>query len=187
VAEIGGDLASPVVDTEPYDRGSLAEGERGGRRSRRSRGGRNRFPPRVSDNSYLGGEPGDAEVQAPRDETAPAGEPEAQAPAPKAAEPSWPNEAAQAREEPSEVATHGQEPDISEAHPTGIASGQTAEVETAEVAFVPVTAEEPPAPAAASAEREPEGASEPSEPVDETPRPRRTGWWQRARASIVGS
>jgi ribonuclease E len=189
VAEIGGDLASPVTETEPYEgRGPSAEGERGGRRLRRSRGGRNRFPPRVSDHGYVGGEPGNTEVPAPTDETAPAREPEAQALAPTAAEPIWPNEASQAREGLSEPAPHSQEPDISKPVPAGAAPGPKAEVEAAEVAFVPVEARESPASAspAASAEREPEGASGPAEPVDETPRPRRTGWWQRARASIVG-
>ncbi len=53
VAEIGGDLAAPVEETDSFEgRVPVGEGERGGRRSRRSRGGRNRFPPRLSEQRY---------------------------------------------------------------------------------------------------------------------------------------
>ena len=60
VAEIGGDLEAPVLASEVFDgRAPRADGDRGGRRSRRSRSGRNRFPPRVSE--YSVGEAASAE------------------------------------------------------------------------------------------------------------------------------
>jgi hypothetical protein len=61
-----------------------------------------------------------------------------------------------------------------------------ARVERAEAAYAPPAAPEAPAPASATVETDTQAAPPPAEPVDETPRPRRTGWWQRARASIVG-
>ena len=55
VAEIGGDLQAPIGDADAFSRREpRGEGDRG-RRSRRSRGGRNRFGSRTSDAGF--GEP----------------------------------------------------------------------------------------------------------------------------------
>ena len=209
VAEIGGDLAAPVEETESFEgRAPAGEGDRGGRRSRRSRGGRNRFPPRVSEHGYGEGAPAHAgPAQAPdsaeADAFAQAGEFEAAlagAPAPQQAwKQAWTNEPAAPLSEPSAPPTQPNveealtepvvrnEEDLPAARPTG------AEGEGAPPAHAPPSAEEAPAsaPVMAAGEAEAEsgeaGGREPAEPIDETPRPRRTGWWQRARASIVGN
>ena len=210
VAEIGGDLAAPVEETESFEgRVSAGEGERGGRRSRRSRGGRNRFPPRVSEHGYGEGAPAHVgPAQAPdaaeADAFAQAGESEAAlagAPAPQQAwTQAWTNEPATPLSEPSAPPT---QPNVEEALTEPVvravedfpASRPTsAEGEGAPPEHAPPSAEEGPASASVMATGEAEAESgeagsgrEPAEPIDETPRPRRTGWWQRARASIVGN
>jgi ribonuclease E len=192
VAEIGGDLSAPVLETEPFEgRGSPAEGERGGRRSRRSRGGRNRFPPRVADHDFgadaaLEPAPSDALAPSAADDAAPAVNAEADVLVADA-ESGWTPELANAREEPAAPPTQpsGEESAIAAAAPEETAPVGAAVAERAEAAFTPPAVE--PAPhTSASAEAEAQAAPTPAEHADETPRPRRTGWWQRARASIVG-
>ena len=192
VAEIGGDLSAPVLETEPFEgRGAPAEGERGGRRARRSRGGRNRFPPRVADHDFgadaaLEPAPSDALAPSAADDAAPAVNAEADVLVADA-EGAWTPELADAREEPAAPPTQpsGDESAIAAAAPEETAPVGAAVAERAEAAFTPPAVEPAPHPAA-SAEAEAQAAPTPTEPVDETPRPRRTGWWQRARASIVG-
>ncbi len=202
VAEIGGDLASPVEQTESFEgRVPAGEGERGGRRSRRSRGGRNRFPPRVSEHGYgegaaAHGGPAEAPDSAEASALDRSGAFEAalvDAPAPEHA---WTNEPTAPLSEPSAPPT---QPNVEEALTAPVraeadfpAPGPTsAEVEEgAPAGQAPSPAEAAPAIAPAgevAAESGEAGEHEPAEPVDEAPRPRRTGWWQRARASIVGN
>ena len=115
------------------------------------------------------------------------------APAPEHA---WTNEPTAPLSEPSAPPT---QPNVEEALTAPVraeadfpAPGPTsAEVEEgAPAGQAPSPAEAAPAIAPAgevAAESGEAGEHEPAEPVDETPRPRRTGWWQRARASIVGN
>ena len=200
VAEIGGDLAAPVEETEPFEgRGAAGEGERGGRRSRRSRGGRNRFPPRVGERRYGEGaaayaDPGEAPTSA--EATAPARPEEFEAALSDAPPPeqAWTNEPAP----PTEPSAPPTQPNVEDAlTPPAVtaeedfpAASPTIGVESASAGHRPP----PNADASAiaptgetGAESGDVGEREPAEPVDETPRPRRTGWWQRARASIVGN
>ena len=193
VAEIGGDLEAPVPESDSFEgRGPAGEGERGGRRSRRSRGGRNRFPPRVAEHNFF--EPIGAE-QEPASERAEADAPEL------IAEPSEepvlgsPAEAFQPEEPESPRAPAAQPTfwDVGETSvEAGPAEGEEGETAAAEAPASGVEPAEPtreaaPAPASAAAGPEGEPTAEPAELVDETPRPRRTGWWQRARASAPGN
>ncbi len=201
VAEIGGDLEAPVVATESFEgRAPGAEGDRGGRRSRRSRNGRNRFPPRAPDGSFgddAVAEPGLSGVLEPVSLTgaAPAAGTEGAFAAASPAEPeafAWTYEPSQAREERAAPPT---QPSVEETAIAVAAAGVAAPTatvaerfEASEVTLAPRSEDETatPAPSAANAESETEAAPSAAEPVDGTPRPRRTGWWQRARASIVG-
>ena len=189
VAEIGGDLEAPVLASESFDgRAPGADGDRGGRRSRRSRSGRNRFPPRVSEYSVgeaASAEPGllDALAALPTDQA------QSEGALASAAEPvafAWTPEPHRAYEASAAPST---QPNVEEtappaAEPVAAAPAATVaeRVETVEVSPSPRTADR----ATASAEDETQAAPSTFEPIDETPRPRRTGWWQRARASIVG-
>ena len=192
VAEIGGDLEAPVLEAESFD-GRGGEGERGGRRSRRSRGGRNRFPPRVTEHSFF--EPIGAELESAQASEGAEGDASGFA-AEASSEPVFGSATeALSAEEPENAREEGAaaEPTFWEVQETVRAEVRPAEVETA--AEVPAADVEPAEPAgeeaatAASAAASPEGepAAEPAEVVDETPRPRRSGWWQRARASAPGN
>ncbi len=178
VAEIGGDLQAPVGDAEAFGRREpRSEGERG-RRSRRSRGGRNRFSSRTNEGAF--GEPqpsGDGETV----ETQPAG-----------AYSGWPTS------EPGFDTTSGSDAEpvaASEASRAVEAQGAV-NIENSALAEhpspEPEAVAEGPAEAAAAAQETQGRASatervlEPAPAADEPPRPRRSGWWQRARASIVG-
>jgi ribonuclease E len=198
VAEIGGDLAAPVSEVESYEgHAPNAEGERAGRRSRRSRGGRNRFPPRVSEHGYgedIGAKPDllDAARPVSADEAAVAAPASADPDvivAPTGRPPAGADEQPVGGKPPAPSIQPHVEETASAAAPTEDtpAEAMTApeRAGVAEKAFAPLAAEESPTPAPAAATAE--GETSPAEPVDETPRPRRSGWWQRARASIVGS
>jgi len=196
VAEIGGDLAAPVEETESFEgRGPGGESERGGRRSRRSRGGRNRFPPRVSENGYVEGaaaHAGPAEVpdSAGAGAFARADESEVALAAAPAPEQAWTNERAAPLSEPSAPPT---QPNVEEALIASAARAEDVPAQSAppparaEAAHAPPPSEPEPATGGPAASGEAEATHEAAEPIDETPRPRRTGWWQRARASIVGN
>jgi ribonuclease E len=172
VAEIGGDMQAPVGDADAFGRREpRSEGDRG-RRSRRSRGGRNRFSPRPND-ATLG-------------ETHPGGEAEAveKEPAAGSTVSEVDLEAAQASAaEPSLEAWRAGEAAIVETERSAAPEQSSIEPEG--------NANRPAEPAQAPPETQPAPIA--SEPVheqapapDEAPRPRRSGWWQRARASIVG-
>jgi ribonuclease E len=193
VAEIGGDLQSEV-QPEPFEGRASGEGDRGGRRSRRSRNGRNRFPPRVSEHAFTddgGAEPGllgvlepvvPANEAATTEET---GSNFAGASSDESVSFDWTPGPPQA-EEPAAPSTQPSVEETATPEPARVVAAPPADeplperIEAIE-ALAPPTGE---APAFTSVSAE--AAPPPTEPVDETPRPRRTGWWQRAKASIVG-
>src|SRR5271166_1104090 len=179
MVEIGGVLATPVAKVDGFEhRGHRGEGERG-RRSRRPHGGRGRFPPRVADDSFTATE-------------APAGE----------ARPEHEAEQRAARVEPSdappEEATYAAERHLAALEPAEremrhelFASPALVQEQDAEPSTPPATTHEPPPPndvaaPAATVTPAPETEHPVARPADEARGPRRTGWWQRARASIVG-
>jgi ribonuclease E len=163
VAEIGGDLVAPSGDVDAMGQRDLRSGEERHRRSRGSRGGRNRFrradgesAPETSGSGF------DSPPSLAREEEFAASEADYSAsPSPDGAlsdEETPPAPSPVAEPEDLEIEGKGQ---ATRTEPT-VASFAMAEADVA-----------PDAPASA-----------PSEP--EPPRPRRSGWWQRARASVIG-
>ncbi|MBV8472237.1 MAG: hypothetical protein JO234_02375 [Hyphomicrobiales bacterium] len=180
IAEIGGDFAGaePVPRAES-EGGSEDEESRPASRRRRSRRGRrdrDRFAPAASETGAMTEEA--SEVSLGSDETAPTGD----APQPTEAagnvEPSEViAEAPAAHETASAPAEHTANAPTSEAvEASSHAAAPESEAAPVEASEAPATHE--PAPA----EPAPAAAPAPEEP----PRPRRTGWWQRARATLVG-
>jgi ribonuclease E len=182
VAEIGGDLQAPISDGDAFNRREPRNEADRGRRSRRSRGGRNRFSPRPNDGGF-----GD-DVHAP-DHPQPAeagpGEPE--------------HPAAHSVRDAEADLTPGQTGERVEASDASH-MGEAAVMDREERAFTEPSSSEPPpsmvetpVEASETAQEAPLPSQTPSQPVpepapaaEEPPRPRRSGWWQRARASIVG-
>jgi ribonuclease E len=175
VAEIGGDLQAPIGDAEAFGRREpRSEGDRG-RRSRRSRGGRNRFPSRADEAGF--GEPRAANDADGREAHAEAGyevapsEPGFDSTSVSGAEPVEATERSRALETPV-----GEIEQLPSAERSSLAR---------EVAETPeeraAAAQETQAPDSPSRED-----SDAAPTADEPPRPRRSGWWQRARATIVG-
>ncbi len=172
VAEIGGDLESAVESADSIDRRSSRSAGIG-RRSRRSRGPRNQF---------VG-----------RDEGAQQGETSEPL---EAIEPGFDRQGSPA---PQSISTVEPSDDMQE-HPTAAEPPTTEEpVLRQDWGQEPASAEvAPTAPSAISEETlvpsrpatepdlEPNPEPEPTTASQEPPRPRRSGWWQRARASIVG-
>ena len=166
VAEIGGDLESAIESVDSVDRrGSRSEGGRNGRRSRRSRGLRNQYP---------------AQDEGARETNV--SEP---------LKPTDPEFDLRASSAPESISTDETEEYSAAAQPP-----------TMEGPEVQDWRQDPRSPAAAPAEPSatvqevPQGSPtaeplaepgpEPTPTAQEPPRPRRSGWWQRARASIVG-
>jgi ribonuclease E len=175
VAEIGGDFSTPAAVPSEGEDG----GRPGGSRRRRTRRGRrgDRFAPQGIEEGSAG-EEAEAESASPEGEAQP--EPEGEA------EPG-------ARQVQPELPWHL--PLAAEAAPEAIVERAAAShVEAAEIpdgnASEPVEAaasEPATAPPSASPEPEREPEPEPKEVEPEgPPRPRRTGWWQRAKATIAG-
>jgi ribonuclease E len=153
VAEIGGDLEAPSTRGE----------EERNRRSRRSRGGRNRFSPRPDDDG----------MSEPHETI------EAEAPAASA-----PGEPLAEFEPPAQVSVPSVEPDSALETAASVGAPQSnpeASAPPADAAPTPGATSEP-----ADAAPPPEPPEEAAPAVDEPPRPRRRGWWQRARASVIG-
>ena len=158
VAEIGGDLVAPSGEGDAFSRRGPRSGEERHRRSRGSRGERSRF--RRHDG------------EAPPEATAPGFD----SPPSLALEQEFAASEADysAALPPSDGAAHEE----AMATPAPVARGEDVE---------------PPAPSAASVEPtvgtpaavEETDAAEP-EAAPEPPRPRRNGWWQRARATVIG-
>jgi ribonuclease E len=172
VAEIGGDLQAPVGDADAFGRREpRSEGDRG-RRSRRSRGGRNRFSPRPNDGTlgetHPGGEGDAVEMEPAADPLV--SESHRDAAQASAAEPAL--ETWRAGEGAIVETERSAAPEHSSIEPEAVAERPA---DPAQVA-----SETQPAPLA------PEPVHEQAPAPDEAPRPRRSGWWQRARASIVG-
>jgi ribonuclease E len=159
VAEIGGDLVQPSSDADAFERSSPRGDEGRRRRSRGSRGERNRF--RRQDGE------GGPEAGAPSFDSPPS---LALEEAFAASEGDHPPAPPPQGEEASDAET------IAEREPPAAALDAPVE-EPAPAASAQATAEEA-APAAA------EPAAEPAPPGP--PRPRRSGWWQRARATVIG-
>jgi ribonuclease E len=175
VAEIGGDLQVPSGEGNAVERRGPRSGEDRERRSRRSRGQRDRFPRRPDGETRR--ETGAPSFDSPpslalEQEFAASEADYSEAPPPSrdavsvrepTAEPTQ-TSAYEARIEP---ALEAEEPEIkapssfADAAPTAESSAPS------EAAAEPAPATPPPA-------------------KDEPPRPRRSGWWQRARASVIG-
>jgi ribonuclease E len=170
VAEIGGDLVTPIGDADALDRkGARNEGDRG-RRSRRSRGGRNRFAPRASEGNF--GET-NANVETGT----------AEAPPTTYDERSLTDPASPSPVEPT--------PTPEPSRPVETSVAEAPEHDRQEEARQPPLQSTPSEPAPVSHEDAPstatrEPAPEQAPAADGPPRPRRSGWWQRARASIIG-
>jgi ribonuclease E len=178
VAEIGGDLQAPSGEVNAFDtRGPRTEEDRD-RRSRRSRGQRNR-PSQRPDGETM------RETRAPSFDAPPSlalEEEFAASEADYSQAPPPPSDAASAREATAKPArTSAHEAGI---EPAPVAAAQEHDVEEP----APVTGAAPilgsSAPAEANTIAEP--APPPAPAKDEPPRPRRSGWWQRARASVIG-
>ena len=145
VAEIGGDLVASTGDAGALDRRGPRSAEERHRRSRGSRGGRNRF--RQAD-----GEATPETLAAGFDS---------------------PPSVALEEEFAGSEADYSVAPSSIEAVPPEGTAGKSSPVATAEGHGIE------PQEAAAQA---PTSASSATEP----PRPRRSGWWQRARATVIG-
>jgi ribonuclease E len=162
VAEIGGDLEVPAAEAGAFDRRTPRSEEERSRRSRRSRGGRNRFSQRTE------GE-GVRDVSRAGDSTAF----ETAFPAESHAEPApeIERDAGELSHLPAESTS------APTAQPTPPAAGaamkEDAQVQATQVETTLSTVS-------------PDASAETPTAVEESTRPRRSGWWQRARASIIG-
>ena len=165
VAEIGGDLVASSGDADAFDRRGLGSGEeRHHRRLRGSRGGRNRF--RRADGE-------------PMPETSASG---FDSPPSLALEEEFASSEGDysAASSPGGAVSH--EETTTEASPVAKAGKHEVEEQaTSAASAVPTDASIATAEADAAAEAP---ASAPS--AADPPRPRRSGWWQRARASVIG-
>jgi ribonuclease E len=178
VAEIGGDLQAPSGEVNAFDRRGPRTEEDRDRRSRRSRGQRNR-PSQRPDGETM------RETRAPSFDAPPSlalEEEFAASEADYSQAPPPPSDAASAREATAKPArTSAHEAGI---EPAPVAAAQEHDAEEP----APVTGAAPTlgssAPAEANTIAEP--APPPAPAKDEPPRPRRSGWWQRARASVIG-
>ncbi|MGO9742162.1 MAG: Rne/Rng family ribonuclease [Roseiarcus sp.] len=170
VAEIGGDFSAPAATAPEED--TRAGSRR--RRPRRGRRGVDRFAGPGGEEPASGGEIEAEGHAAGADATAEAAEPFEQ--------PELPWHTPLAAAEPAEPVPVSVEPvqeDAGEPEPAAAAA------ESIEPAAEPVAAIEPMT--SAEPEAEASAAVEPAEPeAHEELGPRRTGWWQRARATIVG-
>ncbi|HEY1453733.1 MAG TPA: Rne/Rng family ribonuclease [Roseiarcus sp.] len=171
VAEIGGDLQAPSGEADTFDRrGPRSEDDRD-RRSRRSRGRRNPLSQRSD-----------------REATRATGAPSFDSPPSLALEEEF--AASEADYSPSDVVSAHDttaEPARASGHEGVDEAARVDEERRPEVeASAPIAGAEPNVGSAAPAEANgaPEPASAPAK--DEPPRPRRSGWWQRARASVIG-
>jgi ribonuclease E len=168
VAEIGGDLRPSNGEASAFGRRGPRSEEDRDRRSRRSRGQRNRFAERSEGEiTRETGAPGfDSPPSLALEEEFAASEADYSQASPH------PRDAASAGEAAAEPAQTSA--DHARVEPVPVALAQEPKVEApAPTGAAPDTATAEAAPAAASAK-------------DEPPRPRRSGWWQRARASVIG-
>jgi len=166
VAEIGGDFAQ-AAEAAPEEGGRA----NGSRRRRSRRGRRDRFDAHLDETSATS--EGEAGAEALAEPALIHGDPALGG-----------VEAAAGMDEPPASIAEALEPPT----PAAVAPPQASQVETPQASQVETPQAEPeeasPAPSEAAAP-EPEPAPV-AEPVDETPRPRRSGWWQRAKTTLVG-
>jgi ribonuclease E len=178
VAEIGGDLQAPNGEANAFDRRSPRSEEDRDRRSRRSRGQRNRFTQRSDREATRETETSGFDsppALALEKEFAASEADYSQAPAP-------PRDAASTRATAEPTGTFAEEARV---EPAPVAADQEPEVEPP----APVTGAAPIVGSPAPTEEDNAAAESAPAPVpakDEPPRPRRSGWWQRARASVIG-
>jgi ribonuclease E len=168
VAEIGGDIVAQSAEGDAFARRGPRSGEERHRRSRGSRGERNR--PRQTDGEAM------PETLVPGFDSPPS--------------------LALEREFAASEGDYSLSPPpgdaISEketmAEPAQIAAAQEVQEVNVEAQRSSAPSTEPmtefSAPAQADAAHEAAPASAPA--ADEPPRPRRSGWWQRARATVIG-
>jgi ribonuclease E len=176
VAQIGGDMAAPIGDTQGLDRrGRREEGERG-RRPKRHRGAPHSFSSRGNDDRY-GATDGSGDLAENRDDLSPQGSGAG---------------ADQGLESTSEVQDQPIGPiEASSAVKNNVLDGE--EPASREPMawrpspFGPDPAELEPTSAAQERSAPPVSMPESAGASEEPPRPRRSGWWQRARASIIGN
>ena len=161
VAEIGGDLVVSSGDADAFDQRGLRGGEERHRRSRGSRGGRNRFR-RAEATPEMPGQGFDSPPSLALEEEFAVSE------ADYFVSPS-PGSAVPHEETPQPLSAAEAEKHKIEAEAISAAS-----VEPTVASFAPVEADVAPE----------TSTSAPS--AAEPPRPRRNGWWQRARASVIG-
>jgi ribonuclease E len=171
VAEIGGDLQAPSGEADTFDRrGPRSEDDRD-RRSRRSRGRRNPLSQRSD-----------------REATRATGAPSFDSPPSLALEEEF--AASEADYSPSDVVSAHDttaEPARASGHEGVDEAARVDEERRPEVeASAPIAGAEPNLGSAAPAEANDAPEPAPTPAKDEPPRPRRSGWWQRARASVIG-
>jgi len=176
VAEIGGDLQPPSGEVNAFDRRGPRTEEDRDRRSRRSRGQRNR-PSQRPDGETM------RETRAPSFDAPPSlalEEEFAASEADYSQAPPPPSDAASAREataKPARTSAHE-----AGTEPAPVAAAQEHDVEEPVTGAAPTLGSSAPAEVNTIAEPAPP----PAPAKDEPPRPRRNGWWQRARASVIG-
>jgi ribonuclease E len=176
VAEIGGDLRAPSGEAGAFDgRGPRSEEDRD-RRSRRSRGPRDRFSGRRDGETTR-------ETAAPGFDSPPSLALEEEFAASEADY----SQSPPAGDEVSARETSA-EPAQTSDHEVRIKSAPTIAAQEPEVeALTPAAGAAATAQSPATPEADVAAEPTPSAPAkDEPPRPRRSGWWQRARASVIG-
>jgi ribonuclease E len=176
VAEIGGDLQTPSGEAGALDRRGPRSEEGRDRRSRRSRGQRDRFSRRPEgETTRETGAPGfDSPPSLALEEEFAASEADYSQAPPAGDEVSVRETSA----EPAQTSDHEVR-----VEPAPAAAAQEPEVEAPTPAAGGAAPAQPPPVPEADAAAEP---TPPAPPNDEPPRPRRSGWWQRARASVIG-
>ena len=176
VAEIGGDLQASSGEVNAFDRRGPRSEEGRERRSRRSRGQRNPLSQRSDrETTRETGTPSfDSPPSVALEEEFAASEADySQAPPP-------PREAAQARQATGE-------PMLTAAHDAGVEPAPAVAAQAPEgEASAPVTLAAPSIGSSAPAEADAAAEPAPNPAKEESQRPRRNGWWQRARASVIG-
>jgi ribonuclease E len=172
VAEIGGDFSTPAPNARGEEEGVDENGRPNGARRRRSRRGRrgerDRFAPVSAEGdeeapTELTAEPIEFDAAVERTESDVAAEPTVMTEPPRAAVEDLPWTAPAGEAPPAAETRHEIE--------SGVPATDEPEAPHAE-------------PEARPSDEPPPTAAEPE--VEDASRPRRSGWWQRARASIVG-
>ena len=179
VAEIGGDLQAPNGEGNAFERRGPRGEEDRQRRPRRSRSQRDRFSRRPDGETRR-------ETGAPGFDSPPSLALEQEF---AASEADYSEGPTPARDAVSEVRESALEPAQTSAHEARIEPAPALEAVEPEVeARPPFVADAAPT---GDSSAPSEDAAEPAPPTpppvkDEPPRPRRSGWWQRARASVIG-